>query len=481
MPKANMRHMIILLPGISGSVLQKDGKDVWAISSEGAWIALTTMLDSLQQLRLDGDDPDTDDLGDGVQATRLIRDAHIVPGLHKIDGYSALPRLIADHFNVVNGSDKQPANYFEFAYDWRRDNRVAAHQLQTLVEKQLPRWCEYTHDPNARVILLAHSMGGLVARYYTEVLGGWRHCLALITFGTPYRGSVNALDVLTKPYKKLFVDLTDVMQSFTSVYQLLPIYEMVEIAGKYRRVAEIEDLPGLSQSASMKAVQALKFHREIEGAVEVNRQDPTYLATYKTIPIVGVRQPTLQSAIVSNNTLVTCRDAPTWINNALRDGDGTVPRVSATPIELSGDYRDTFLIERHSSLHSNPRMLDDVLERLRDMQAPHTRPIRGPEIRPALAELPAISLDVDDLYLANEPVVLRARVTYPYTHSGVLEACISPVKAGILAATYPFEVSGDGWVLNLRALPSGLYRVTVQLRERGPKDAAPVHDIFQVA
>jgi hypothetical protein len=27
-----LRDMVVLLPGISGSVLQKNGKDVWAIS-----------------------------------------------------------------------------------------------------------------------------------------------------------------------------------------------------------------------------------------------------------------------------------------------------------------------------------------------------------------------------------------------------------------------------------------------------------------
>jgi triacylglycerol esterase/lipase EstA (alpha/beta hydrolase family) len=63
-------------------------------------------------------------------------------------------------------------------------------------------------------------MGGLVARYYLEVLEGWRDCRALITFGTPYRGSANALNYLANGYKKLFLDLTEVMRSFSSIYQL---------------------------------------------------------------------------------------------------------------------------------------------------------------------------------------------------------------------------------------------------------------------
>jgi hypothetical protein len=33
-------------------------------------------------------------------------------------------------------------------------------------------------------------MGGLVARHYLEVFDGWRDTRMLVTFGTPYRGSV---------------------------------------------------------------------------------------------------------------------------------------------------------------------------------------------------------------------------------------------------------------------------------------------------
>ncbi len=47
------------------------------------------------------------------------------------------------------------------------------------------------------------------------------------------------------------------------------------------------------------------------------------------------------------------RAIPAWIDPLLQDGDGTVPRLSAIPIELSNEYRDTFFAERHSSLQAN--------------------------------------------------------------------------------------------------------------------------------
>ncbi len=284
--KPRLNDMIILLPGITGSVLQKDGKDLWALSGQAAWQALTSLGDSLQALQLSGDDPDLDDLGDGIRATRLMPDAHLVPGLVKIDGYSSISRLITRYFEVKAGhiENPEPANFFEFPYDWRRDNRVAARQLQRLIEQRLSQWRDYCGYQDAKVILLAHSMGGLVARYYLKVLEGWRNCRALITFGTPYRGSVDALNYLANGYKKLFIDLTEVMRSFTSVYQLLPIYKVIKVWQEYQRVAETEAIPQVEKA---RAEQSLAFHRDIEAAVNRHWQDTTYRDQYKTIPIVG--------------------------------------------------------------------------------------------------------------------------------------------------------------------------------------------------
>lgn len=141
----------------------------------------------------------------------------------------------------------RPADFIEFPYDWRLDNRINAAMLRDLVSDRLRRWREYSHNPDARVIFLAHSMGGLVARYYLEVLEGLRDCRALITFGTLYRVSLNALDFLANGYKRLFVDLTEVMRSFPSAYQLLPIYKALRVGSDYVRVAEATGVPGVDR------------------------------------------------------------------------------------------------------------------------------------------------------------------------------------------------------------------------------------------
>jgi len=476
MAKTPLRDLVILLPGITGSVLQKDGRDIWAISGQAAWRALRSLGGTLKELRLVGDDPG------GVVATRTMPDAHIVPGLVKIDGYSAIANMITGSFDTISGSihAAEPANFIEFPYDWRLDNRVHARRLARFVTERLRIWRQYSHNPGAGVIFVAHSMGGLVARYYLEVLDGWRTCRALITFGTPYRGSLNALNFLANGYKKLFLDLTEAMRSFPSVHQLLPIYKAVRVGADDRRVAEIDDLPGVN---AVLAKDALAFHREIECKIAEHGRDPDYSAhRYVIIPIVGTRQPTLQSAVLSGGRVAVRTAVPAWIDPILADGDGTVPRASAIPIELSNAYRDSFVAERHGSLQCNNFVLDDLRGRLEQMQVQGLENIRGPAESHAAAERAALALDLDDLYGAGEPVELRARLVNTSDSLGPVRALIEPIDARGAGTIGPvdFVRVDEDWELVLDRIPPGLYRVEVRTAKAGPFAPAPVHDLFEV-
>jgi triacylglycerol esterase/lipase EstA (alpha/beta hydrolase family) len=193
-PKTKLRDLVVVLPGITGSVLQKDGKDIWNYSSQSVWQLIQTFGDSLNQLKLPSNTPITEGFDDGIRATSLVRGAHIIPGLEKVlSGYHLTSQLIKDNFELIEGNifEDKPANFYEFPYDWRLDNRIDAQRLKTFLDRQLPTWREHTGLKDAKVILLAHSMGGLISRYYLEVLEGWVDCKALFTFGTPYRGSIS--------------------------------------------------------------------------------------------------------------------------------------------------------------------------------------------------------------------------------------------------------------------------------------------------
>ena len=175
---ADSPDIVVLVPGITGSVLERNGKEVWGPTAGAVFHGLFSAGRSLQDLKLGDDPPDVDDLGDGVVATRVVGDVHLFPGLWKIDGYTKVAKRIQRSLRLEPGT-----SYFELPYDWRRDNRVAARRLKREAEGWLARRRQ-TH-PDAKIVFVAHSMGGLICRYYIEVLGGFEHTRALITFGTP--------------------------------------------------------------------------------------------------------------------------------------------------------------------------------------------------------------------------------------------------------------------------------------------------------
>lgn len=484
MPKTKMRDIVVILPGITGSILQKDGKDIWTIGQAVSEAVRPKALKQdgglLQQLKLSQDDPKAEDLGDGIKATRLVADAHFIPGLVKIDGYTGIAKVITDNFDVIKGNihDDKPGNFFEFPYDWRRDNRANARILQRLLDLRLKQWREHTGLKDAKVILLAHSMGGLISRYYLEVLGGWRDCKALFTFGTPYRGSVNAVDYLANGYKNLFLDLTEAMRSLTSVYQLLPIYEMLKVNNDYCRIADSSiELPNIIKA---RAQDALKFHREIEEAVESNLKNEDYRKSYKIIPIVGTKQPTFQSAILIGNQIKVNSELPEGIDLNLGDGDGTVPYLSAIPIELSDEYRETYIAEKHSSLHNHSRVLQELCDRIKGMQVQGMKNIRGPEPSIEAAERSAISLTLDDLYLPDEIIEIRARlINFRGNNTGV-KGKIQPVFGDDSQKLDFAQKTETEWVLTVEDLSPGFYRLTVETGGYSPEAPAPVHDLFAV-
>lgn len=459
-----MADLIILLPGIMGSVLRKDGRDVWALSGSTLLTGLKTLGRSVTDLTLTADSEDAESLGDGIVANRIFPDVHLLPGLWKIDGYSSLAKAIRTEFDVTPG-----LNYFEFPYDWRRDNRAAAHRLSRLAPVWLKEWRERSGNKSARLILAAHSMGGLVSRYYLEALGGWRITRMLITFGTPYRGSLNALNFLANGFRKsigplTLVDLSSLVRSFTSVYQLLPIYPCYDPgSGLLQRVGESSGIPNVD---SVRAKAALDFHNEIRSAVERNEQDPAYRGGRYTIhPIVGTYQPTLQAARRAGDGLEMLDRHPL---EPLITGDGTVPQRSATPIEseaLSKLHHKVFVAEGHGSLQNSRPVLDHLRELLAE-GAVSDSPFRDPKTK-------KISLAVEDLYSSGEAVGMKIGCEDP---QALLVVAVSEAQSGCHAARIIVDGTGEAMkTVVCGLLPEGTYRVQVS-----GVDGGSTSDVFVV-
>ena len=142
----------------------------------------------------------------------------------------------------------------------------------------------------------------------------------LITFGTPHRGSLNAVDFLVNGFvKKLgplkVADLSTLLRSLTSVYQLLPIYPCVDVGNGHERVAEV-DLPHVDRARAAAALH--DFHRAIEAGAAAHD-----VGDYAIHSVVGIAQGTKQSARLDGDRLVMVER----YGDDDMGGDGTVPRV----------------------------------------------------------------------------------------------------------------------------------------------------------
>lgn len=115
---------------------------------------------------------------------------------------------------------------YTFPYDWRQDNRLSARQLGDAIA----RWRK--RHSGAEAWIIAHSNGGIVARWYIEKEGGKDRVGRLFLMGSPWDGVPNmmwmlfhGLDTLFRRRFNLF-DIPrrsrDLFRTFPSAYQLLP-------------------------------------------------------------------------------------------------------------------------------------------------------------------------------------------------------------------------------------------------------------------
>ncbi|MGR3278065.1 lipase/acyltransferase domain-containing protein [Acaryochloris marina NIES-2412] len=458
MSKLPIPYLIVLLLGILGSVLKKNNQVIWGYSgSAHAGILLTGGAKLRESLALHEEPLNVDDLEDGIIASTLMPDLHLLPGFWKIDGYTTIFNRLNQRFDLTPGG-----NFFTFPYDWRFDNRVAARRLACQSKDWLHKWREQSGYQDAQLILLAHSMEGLVSRYFLEVLEGWKEAKTLITFGTPYRGSLNALDVLANGLRQglmNLLDLTKLDRDLTSVYQLLPIYNAYDSGNDH--LVKVGQVGGILYVHSQNAAEALKFHTEIQSSVTTHQQLEGYHTQgYSIYPIVGLGQTTQQSARFHPKG----EDLFTEIEGKELSGDSTVPRVSAILIEMINNTNAMYAATQHGSLQN----VEAVLAHLEGI-------LRGLELD--LGDFKkgyTVSLTVEDLFFSGESVKVEANtvkadaeLTAALWRTGKTEpVVVLPLTSG----------EGSSHQGRFKTLHSGSYRVQVS-----GEGVETVSDSFTVA
>jgi hypothetical protein len=250
------RNPVIVIPGILGSRLEEPGlkTPVWGAFTYGA--ADPDYPEGARLVALPmGKGKSLGELRDSVVPTTVLDNVEIdvalvVRGL-EIEAYDEIIKTLAagsyrDETIMLarSGPVNQGEHFtcFQYAYDWRRDiseQAVILHERVLHAQQQAMEGFDLDSPP--RVDIVAHSMGGLVLRYYlrygTQPLpddgslpelnwSGAANIERAIIIGTPSAGSVlsltqlvegvNYVSLITPTYRPA------VLGSMPSIYQLLP-------------------------------------------------------------------------------------------------------------------------------------------------------------------------------------------------------------------------------------------------------------------
>ena len=234
---------VIVIPGLTGSELvsTKNGSVVWFKVRRSKTDDLSLPIS-----------PNLAANRDSLDARDILRTVRL-GFFKKTDAYAGLLDSLEDHGYKEGRWDNPPIKGYQdtiyaFPYDWRRDNVENARLLIRRIETLKRR----LNKPNLKFDVIAHSMGGLIARYaamygdadlangtkITPTWAGAKNFNKIVLLGTPNQGSVISMNSLLNGFSLFgtqinlpFVQNLSKFDLFTipSGYQLLPFDGTIKV------------------------------------------------------------------------------------------------------------------------------------------------------------------------------------------------------------------------------------------------------------
>jgi pimeloyl-ACP methyl ester carboxylesterase len=250
------KRPVIVIPGILGSELinTKTRETVWP----------SAFRTSQERLPIS---PDLASNHDDLVPGKIIETVRLARLLPEVYVYRDLLEALRHYAGYRDGDWENPAadgyqdTFYVFAYDWRQDNVANARALVRRVERLKSK----LQRPDLKFNVVAHSMGGLIARYaamYGDVdlpegdgpiqptWIGAAHISKIVMIGVPNEGSADAFSTLIEGYSiteglrrriPLLNKLTaeDAVSS-PSVFQLLPHRQAVKFLDENLQPLQID-------------------------------------------------------------------------------------------------------------------------------------------------------------------------------------------------------------------------------------------------
>jgi len=314
------KEPVVFIPGIVGSRLSRaaNGKEVWP---DVASMLMSPSDDYLDDLALASDGSQVS--GREMAASSVI-DKESVLGISASFYGNILQALVADGYS-------SGTTLFAFPYDWRLDIKHAAAALADTIA------AARAASPDGKISIVAHSMGGLIAKEYLGGLTDVSFVDKLVLLGAPQLGSPSAFKYLNYgdnlgfqiPIVNLDIlnhgEVKKIAQNMPSIYDLLPSRMYVQDNGGY-----VQDFRnGSSAVLGFDAMDQLMLanpadHRNagLLAAADVlhGALDAAPVNAPSIYNIAGCAEPTVSGYRIYDNGVVDITRT---------DGDGVVPLVSA--------------------------------------------------------------------------------------------------------------------------------------------------------
>ncbi|MBQ7936677.1 MAG: hypothetical protein IJ333_10100 [Clostridia bacterium] len=321
------------------------------------------------------------------------------------DNYGVLD-LYKNLYNTLLTECSAEYDVIFFAYDWRMTCANAASKLNTLLSN---------YDD---CILIAHSMGGIVASsYLARSLYNRNKVNKFISVGTPYTGAPKALYVIETGrlmwITEALLELSEYAKNIPAIYELLPTERYFD---KYSRYIEENEYNVYGYKYSLNYLKSLDWAKKINGdpkpmfsqAESFHESlliDGTHIAersdvdTYK---IFGIDEDTITGVAYDSNGNY---DFYYYTN----DGDGTVPTYSAlNNVEIGSDKTFSFK-ENHTDLIKDYDCIQLIIDIINDADYTWASSVDTIAAQNSFANVAQKMKYVDDASVYNERVTIVAK------------------------------------------------------------------------